>query len=76
MTDLQQRTPHAPATVYVAATTRELEAVRGKIVRQLQDWGCEVMPDPSSLAASSPAVREYIDRELARSRLSVHLVGP
>lgn len=62
------------ATVYVAETTSELADARDKIRRELQQYGCLVLPDrPLSLYGAK--FREDVRAFLIRCRMSIHLVG-
>lgn len=61
-------------TIYLAETTYDLNDKRDSIKRELQQRGCNVLPDrPLPLRASDldVAVREY----LGQSGLAIHLIG-
>lgn len=64
----------ARGSVYLAVTTSELKDRREAIKRDLQQHGYTVLPDrplPLAVAEVEAAVRE----DLARCRLSIHMVG-
>lgn len=65
--------PSGPC-VYLAVTTSDLKSERDQIRRDLQTRGYTVLPD-SELPLSAPEFQDAIKRDLARSVLSVHLVG-
>jgi len=75
LTELRQHSPHPAFVVYVAAVADALEEPRKTIVRQLQDWGCTVLPDPPELSHSSSTLRQRVNADLAHCNLSVHIFG-
>jgi hypothetical protein len=66
--------PPAGETVYLAESTSDLAAERDKIKRELEQFGHTVLPD-QALPLNRPAFVECVRDYLARSRISVHLVG-
>jgi hypothetical protein len=61
-------------TVYLAVTTSDLKESREAIRRGLQQQGIKVLPDrPLPLSASE--VEEMVREDLARSVMSIHMVG-
>jgi len=62
-------------SVYVAATSSDLEEPRQSIVRQIEDWGYTVLPTSSLALLDSSSFRSSVNAALAKSLLSVHLVG-
>lgn len=70
----RQEAGRAKRLVYLAETSSDLEDIRGRVKRELQQYGYGVLPDrelPKSADAFRAAVREL----LARCVLSVHLIG-
>lgn len=63
----------APA-VYLATATSDLEEARGRLRRFLQESGVTVLPD-RHLPLEVDAFEEAVRGDLARCRLSIHLVG-
>jgi hypothetical protein len=61
-------------TVYLAETSNDLREKRDIVRRDLLDRGCIVVPD-RALPLVAAECESYIAEQLARSRLSVHLVG-
>jgi hypothetical protein len=69
--DVQARTG---ITVFLAETSLELRDEREAIMRDLLRNGCEVLPDrPLPLVADE--LESIVREQLARSRLSIHLIG-
>ena len=62
-------------SVYVAATSSDLEKDREAIVRQIDDWGYAVLPASASGLAESPDLRSRLEADIGKSILSVHLVS-
>jgi hypothetical protein len=61
--------------VYLAVTTSDLKEARESLRRGLEQHGLTVLPDrPLPLAASE--IEEAVREDLARCRMSIHLVGP
>jgi TIR domain len=61
-------------SVYLAVTTSDLQDQREAIKRDLEQHGYTVLPDrPLPLAAA--ALEEAVRDDLARCRLSIHMVG-
>lgn len=61
-------------TVFLAETTVELRAEREGIRRDLVRNGYEVLPD-RPLPLVEPDLDEFIQEQLGRSKLSIHLIG-
>ncbi|HEV3467727.1 MAG TPA: toll/interleukin-1 receptor domain-containing protein [Pyrinomonadaceae bacterium] len=66
--------PAAGKTVYLATTTSDVSAERDRIRRELQERGYGVLPD-RELPLRAPEFEPVVRADLARSDLSVHLVG-
>ena len=64
----------AKGTVYLAETSYDVVPQRDEIRRDLQQRGYEVLP-ARSIPWDTPDFREAIRADLARSTLSVHLIG-
>ncbi|MGH8727596.1 MAG: TIR domain-containing protein [Burkholderiales bacterium] len=62
------------ATVYIAETTSDLDPARDNIRRELQQYGCVVLPD-RPLSLNGAKFREDVRAFLTRCRMSIHLVG-
>jgi len=60
--------------VYLAVTTRDLNDQREALRRDLEQHGYDVLPD-RPIPLSAPQVAEQVREDLARCRLSIHLVG-
>jgi hypothetical protein len=61
-------------TVYLSETTSDLSAERDLVKRELQLRGHLVLPD-KELPLTGPELREAVGRYVARSSLSIHLLG-
>jgi hypothetical protein len=64
----------AAATIYLAATSSDLQNERDRLRRELQDRGNLVLPD-AALPYSAERFIESVRADLQRSQLSVHLLG-
>lgn len=60
-------------TIYLAATTYDLTEARDNIRRELQQYGCEVLPD--HLLPYTPTFQATVQAMLAHCQLSIHLIG-
>ncbi len=65
----------APDAVYLAITTTDLRDPYAAIKRDLEQHGYTVLPDRALQALSSTEAEAAVREDLARCRLSVHLVG-
>ena len=61
-------------TVYLAETSADLEGERDAVKRDLQRHGYTVLPD-RELPRVASKVETFVREQLARCRLSIHLVG-
>ena len=61
-------------TVYLAETSYDLASQRDEVRRDLQQRGWEVLP-ARAIPWNTPEFRESVRADLARSALSVHLIG-
>ena len=61
-------------TIYLAETSFDLKSERDAIKRELQGHGYKVLPD-RPLPLIAPESEAMVKEQLARCRLSVHLVG-
>jgi hypothetical protein len=64
----------ATATIYLAATSSDLQDQRDILRRELQDRGHTVLPE-NPLPWSADQLTEAVDRDLKRSQFSIHLLG-
>jgi hypothetical protein len=75
------KNPQPPArepsgkTVYLAATTPDLNEDRDRIRRELQLNGHRVLPDLRLIPNPNGSFRDEVSRDLAESHLAVHLIG-
>ena len=65
----------ASKTVYLAETTSDLARERDAVRDELRQRGYGVLPEQKLPLDSKDALAEAVSRDLARSCLSVHLVG-
>jgi hypothetical protein len=80
LTRMAGRKPTAPVSptglsVYLAEVTDDLEDVRADIKEALTQQGIQVLPE-LRLPSQSRSMKKEIARNLERSVLSVHLMGP
>jgi hypothetical protein len=70
------QTPEAAAKgfVYLAETSSDLQEKRDAVKRELQGFGYAVLPD-RPLPLFGPECEAMVAEQLARCRLSVHLIG-
>ncbi len=68
-----QRESAAGPTVYLAAATHDLTEARDNIRRELQQYGCEILPD--SPLPYTPEFQAAVQESLAHCQLSIHLIG-
>jgi len=61
-------------TVFLAETTDDLQVERNLIKRELQKFGCVVLPD-QALPQNSIEMQHKITKYIERSDLSIHLIG-
>jgi hypothetical protein len=64
----------APCAIYLAVTTMDLRDERDVIKRGLEQHGHRVLPD-RPVPTESAEVEAFVADALARSRMSIHLVG-
>ena len=70
----QAEAPSERVTVYLAETTYDLREQRDAIRRELQGYDAVVLPD-RPLPLVGPECEEMVREQLARSSLSIHLIG-
>lgn len=61
-------------TVFLAETTRDLQIERNLIKRELQKFGCRVVPD-QSLPSNHLEIETRLKKDLESSELAIHLIG-
>jgi len=61
-------------TVFLAETTNDLQIERSLIRRELQKFGCVVVPD-QNLPSNHLDIEARLKRDLERSELAIHLIG-
>jgi hypothetical protein len=66
--------PGGSPVIYLATATSDLEEARGRLRRFLQESGVTVLPD-RHLPLEVGAFEEAVRGDLARCRMSIHLVG-
>jgi hypothetical protein len=66
--------PHASRTVYLARTATDMREAREGLRRELEDRGYAVLPSGDA-AEDLATYTQDVRRDIARSRLSVHLLG-
>jgi TIR domain/Domain of unknown function (DUF4062) len=70
----QPRPPSHGKAIYLAESTFDLSEQRGRIKRELQQYGHTILPD-RQLPLVSDSFRDSVREYLSRSDLSVHLIG-
>lgn len=61
-------------TVFLAETTHDLQIERSLIKRELQKFGCVVVPD-QNLPSNHLEIEARLKKDLERSELAIHLIG-
>ncbi len=61
-------------TVFLAETTNDLQIERNLIKRELQKFGCVVVPD-HNLPSNRLEIQTKLKKDLERSELAIHLIG-
>ena len=61
-------------TVFLAETTNDLQIERNLIKRELQKFGCMVVPD-QNLPSNHLEIEARLKKDLERSELAIHLIG-
>jgi hypothetical protein len=61
-------------TVFLAETTNDLQIERSLIKRELQKFGCVVVPD-QNLPSNHLEIEARLKKDLERSELAIHLIG-
>lgn len=80
LTQMAGRRPTLPApstglSVYLAEVTDDLEDIRGNIKETLTQQGIQVLP-ACRLPTQADQLKEEVAKNLAKSVLSIHLMGP
>jgi hypothetical protein len=70
----EQAAPREATTVYLASVTQDRREARGMLATELERLGCTVLPD-RQLPTDEAALDRVVSEMLARSRLSIHLIG-
>ncbi|GAB4129928.1 MAG: hypothetical protein OHK0045_07780 [Raineya sp.] len=65
---------HKGKTIFLAETTNDLQIERNLIRRELQKFGCVVVPD-QNLPSNHLEIETRLKRDLERSELAIHLIG-
>jgi hypothetical protein len=61
-------------TVFLAETTSDLQVERSLIKRELQKFGCLVVPD-QNLPSNQIEMQNRLKKDIERSDLAIHLIG-
>lgn len=73
-------TPGTPVTskkskkVYLAESSYDTQEFRNSLKRELQDYGCYILPD-KQLPLVAPVLQDEVGHFISESDLSIHLVG-
>jgi TIR domain/Domain of unknown function (DUF4062) len=68
------KTSEQTGTIYLAETTQDLENQRNSVKRELEQRGYLVLPD-KVLPSYYPDLERVVMENLARSKLSIHMIG-
>jgi uncharacterized protein YpmB len=71
---IQKTTPHTSKVVFLAHTTEDLQIERNLLKRELQKWGCLVLPQ-ENLPQNLLELENLLKADLERSELAIHLIG-
>lgn len=71
---IQKTTPQTSKVVFLAHTTEDLQIERNLLKRELQKWGCLVLPQ-ENLPQNLLELENLLKADLERSELAIHLIG-
>jgi hypothetical protein len=60
--------------IYLAESSYDTQEFRNSLKRELQDYGCYILPD-KQLPLVAPVLQEEVDHFINEADLSIHLVG-